>query len=313
MADTLHILNGDSTRQILDAAGLAGDRCVWPDVLSDGPTVLEVGSDAYWQTRRAYMTQAFDVTAAAFDEKAMGAFEQMSRLADYQEVVLWFEYDLFCQINLITLMHWLKGQDRGETKISLICVGREEGYEDLVALGELPPEKYPELFERRRIMGTYDFTFASDAYEAWCSSDPTDLDNFILLSSNEFPYLSEVLRAHQRRFPSTQTGLTEIEEKIVEMVRSGIHSSRKIVGGLLRWQAHYGFGDLQYFQILDRLAPLFESGEILSLKPEVEAALKQQKPIEMIDRGYFLGGAKANEWQWDVNTNELIPREISSL
>jgi len=313
MADTLHILNGDSTRQILEVAGLEGDRCVWPDVLSDGPTILEVGSDEYWQTRRDYMSKAFEITVEAFDEKAKSEFEKMSGYGSYKEVVLWFEYDLFCQINLITLMHWLKGQDRGDTKISLICVGREEGYENLVALGELPPEKYPELFERRRIMGTYDFIFASDAYEAWCSNDPTDLDNFILLSSNEFPYLSDALKAHLKRFPSVQTGLTEIEEKIVELVRNGHDSSRKIVGNLLRWQAHHGFGDLQYFQIVNRMAPLFEEGENLRLKPEVDESLAQQKSLNLISRDYFLGGAKANEWQWDKNTNELTPQGISSL
>ena len=56
MAEILHILNGDSTRMALEAAGLDGDRCVWPDVLSDGPTVEEVGSEAYWDTRKKYMS-----------------------------------------------------------------------------------------------------------------------------------------------------------------------------------------------------------------------------------------------------------------
>ena len=296
----------------LEAAGLEGDRCVWPDVLSDGPTVEEVGSEAYWNTRKKHMSAAFGITEEAYLEKAQGEFSKMQKSGNYAEVVLWFEYDLFCQINLITLMHWFKNQDHGDTKISLICVGHEEGYEGLVALGEIAPEKYPDLFARRRIMGTYDFTFASDAYVAWCSDDPTDLDNYILMSSNEFPYLSDALRAHQMRFPSLQSGLTEIEAKVVELVESSIDETRKMVGNLLRWQTYHGFGDLQYFQILDRMKPLFEEGEKLVLKEEVKAALKAQKPIDLIDRDYFLGGAKASKWQWDENTNELTSREISS-
>lgn len=313
MAEILHILNGDSTRMLLEASGLEGDHCVWPEVMSDGPTVLEVGSESFWNTRKQYMTGAFDVSEEAYMEKAHGAFEIMQEFRNYDEAVLWFEYDLFCQINLLTVMRWLKSQDHGDTKVSLICVGHEEGYEGLVALGEIPPEKYPDLFSRRRIMGSYDFTFASDAYEAWCSEDPTDLDNYILLSSNEFPYLSDALRAHQMRFPSMQSGLTAIELKVIELMQSGINEPRKIVGGLLRWQQHYGFGDLQYFQVLERMEPLFEEGEKLVLKAEVSAALNAQKPLDMINRDYFLGGTKANKWQWDVNTNELISREISSL
>ena len=313
MPDILHLLNGDSTRLLLEASGLEGDRCVWPDVMSDGPTLPEVGSEAYWNIRKNYMTQAFDVSEAQYLEKAQGEFRKLEGFRDYAEVVLWFEYDLFCQINLLTIMHWFKNQEHGDTKISLICVGREEGYDKLMALGELPPEKYPELFSRRRIMGTYDFIFASDAYLAWCAPDPTDLDNYILMSSNEFPYLSDALVAHHKRFPSKQSGLTEIESKIINLVLSGMDEPRKIVGSLLRWQTHQGFGDLQYFQILDRMSPLFEEGEKLVLKEVVKEALAAQKPLNLIERGYFLGGAQANEWQWDENTNELTSREISSL
>lgn len=294
------------------AAGLKGDVCVWRDVLSDGPAVLEVGSEEFWEVRNAYMTSAFDIPTGEFLEKAQAEFDRITQFTNYEEAVLWFEYDLFCQVNLIALMHWFGQQDRGETKVSLICVGKEEGHEKLVGLGELPPDAYPGLFDRRRIMGSYDFTFCSDAYQAWCSSDPTDLDNFILISSNEFPYLSDALRAHQRRFPSAQSGLTEIESKIISLIQSGINQERRIVGSILRWQEFYGFGDLQYFQVLKRLAPLFKSSENLSLKPEVTQALEEQKPVNLIDRNYFLGGARASKWLWNENTEELTSQEISS-
>ena len=296
----------------LESTDLAGDVCVWRDVLSDGPVHMELGSEEFWKLRNSYMTAAFGIPQGEFLERARGEFDRIKQFTNYEEVVLWFEYDLFCQVNLMALMHWFGQQERGETKVSLICVGEEEGYERLVGLGELPPETYPDLFARRRIMGSYDFTFCSDAYQAWCSPDPTDLDNFILLSSNEFPYLSDALRSHQRRFPSAQSGLTEIESKIISLIESGINEERKIVGSLLRWQEFYGFGDLQYFQVLDRLAPLFDEPEKLSLKPEVAKALKEQKPLDLINRDYFLGGARASEWQWDEHTEELTSREISS-
>lgn len=311
MENTLHILNGDSTRLQVQKAGLKGDLCVWHDVLSDGPAIEAVGSEEFWQKRQNYMTSSFEVSPEEFERKGKQEFEKIRKFRDYEEVVLWFEYDLFCQVNLIALMHWFNGQDRDETKISLICVGREEGYDRLVGLGELPAERYPELFARRRIMGTYDFTFASDAYQAWCSPDPTDLDNFILMSSNEFPYLSDALRSHHRRFPSAQTGLDLIESKVIELTGSGMHDRRKVVGALLLWQTHYGFGDSQYFQVLDRMESLFEPGEDLVVREAVKHQLAAEKPLNLINRNYFLGGAKAGEWYWDDKMNELIPREIS--
>ena len=313
MADILHILNGDSTREMLALSGLEGEVAVWRDVLSDGPAIEKVGSEEFWQARTSYMSQTFGITKEDFEAKAKDEFAKIEQFREYQEVVLWFEYDLFCQINLIALMHWFHGQERGNTKVSLICVGQEEGYDRLVGLGEMKPDHFPDLFARRRIMGTYDFVFTSDAYTAWCSADPTDLDNFILMSSNEFPYLSDALQSHQRRFPGTETGLTEIELKVIELVRSGVTDRRKLVGQLLRWQGYQGFGDLQYFQILDRMAPLFKEGDELELNEESIAQIDVQEPITSISRNYHLGGAQASEWLWDENTNELTSREISSL
>lgn len=294
MSDTLHILNGDSTRQTIEQTTISGDLCVWRDVLSDGPAVPDVGNDAFWDIRAAYMSHAFEISSEEFSQKAQAEFEKIASFAHYKEVVLWFEYDLFCQINLLAILHWFSQQELGDTKISLICVGHEEGYEKLVGLGEIAPERFSALFERRRIMGTYDFSFASDAWLAWCSEDPTDLESFTLLPSNEFPYLADALKSHLTRFPSLATGLTAIESKIVELIQSGVDEERKIVGKLLSWQQHFGFGDLQYFQILKRMAPLFQHGDKIMLKPEIAAQIKAGQPVTSIDRDYFLGGAKAS-------------------
>ncbi|GAB5523519.1 MAG: hypothetical protein Roseis2KO_13910 [Roseivirga sp.] len=306
MSKILHILNGDSTRHVLEQTEITGDHCVWRDVLSQGPVVPDVGSDAWWNTRKAYMSQVFEISPEAFEKQAREEFKKTEAFADYAEVVLWFEYDLFCQINMMALLHWFDQQERGDTKVSLICVGREAGYEKLVGLGELPAELYPELFSRRRIMGSADFSFASDVYEAWCSADPTDLETFVLLPSNEFPYLSDALQSHFRRFPSVQTGLTEIEQEIVNLIQGGVHEERKIVGSLLRWQQFYGFGDLQFFQVLQRLRPILSEGAQTDLKPEIKTLLSVGQPINTINRNYALGGAKVADWQWDEKINELV-------
>lgn len=308
MTDILHILNGDSTRQFLEQTDIPGDLCVWRDVLSDGPTVPGVGSETYWDVRAAYMTRAFNISEQEFKEKAKEEFSKIETFAHYKEVVLWFEYDLFCQINMLAILHWFDQQERGDTKISLICVGREEGYEKLMGLGELPPEHYPELFKRRRIMGTADFSFATDVYEAWCSADPTDLETFILLPSNEFPYLSDALQSHIRRFPSAQTGLTEIEQKIVELIQTGTREERRIIGSLLRWQEHYGFGDLQFFQALERLNPILEKDTQINLRAGIADLLSTEQALDAIDRNYILGGAKVADFQWDEKINELVSR-----
>jgi len=49
--------------------------------------------------------------------------EALSRFSDHEEVVLWFEHDLFCQVQLIFLLNWLAQRELGKTKLSLIFIG----------------------------------------------------------------------------------------------------------------------------------------------------------------------------------------------
>ncbi|KYG76663.1 hypothetical protein [Roseivirga echinicomitans] len=302
MQNTLHILNGDSTLYSLKQSGINGDTAVWREVLSDGLVANSFGTDEFWQSREAFMTSFTETSSSDYQEKVIDEFGKIQNFKAYKEVVLWFEYDLFCQVNLTALLHWFQQQDRAEVKVSLICVGQVDGYEKLMALGELPLEIYPELFEERRILGRNDFNFASDAYQAFCSKDPRDLENFILLPSNEFPYLAKAFQAHLMRFPSSESGLNLIEQEIIKLIESGEKTEKAIIGFLLQWQEYYGFGDLQYINYLHRLSAILDINQTITIKENYRSA--------QIDRNYYLGGALVSEWEWDEETQEIKSTQI---
>tara|TARA_R100000005_G_C5002917_1_gene210799 strand:- start:5290 stop:6210 length:921 start_codon:yes stop_codon:yes gene_type:complete len=301
MQNTLHILNGDSTLYSLKQSGIEGDTSVWRDVLSDGPVHTAFGALEFWEMRSRFISSFFSTSPGDYQEKVIDEFKKIESFKAYKEIVLWFEYDLFCQVNLMALLHWFQQQDRADVEISLICVGDVNGYEKLMGLGELPAEMYPDLFEQRRVLSQNDFSFASNAYQAFCSKDPRDLENFILLPSNEFPYLAKAFQAHLKRFPSSKSGLNLIEQEIIRLIESGKDTERGLIGALLKWQEFYGFGDLQYINYLNRMAPIFQSKEPFKLKANYNSTL--------IDRNYFLGGALVSEWVWDENNQEIRPKE----
>jgi hypothetical protein len=297
MENTLHILNGDSSKLKFAQSRIKGKAAVWREVLSDGPVSIDFASPEFWQTRKEFFTSFFGVISLRYEQDVIAEFKKIEKFNEYNEVVLWFEYDLFCQINLIALLHWFKNQELKTTKISLICVGWEEGFEGLVGLGEIPTDDYPSLYARRRILGSNDFNLASDAYVAYCSTDPTDLETFVLLPSNEFPYLGLAFMAHLKRFPSSKTGLNVIEEKILELINEGHINLKSLIGELLKWQHLFGFGDLQYLKYLERLKPLFKDFENLELKTSFASSI--------IKRDYHLGGANAANWVWDDELQEI--------
>lgn len=301
MSKTLHILNGDSTHNKFQNTGIDGDTYIWKEVLSDGPVDPEFGSPDFWKKREKFMTKEFELAENQYRQDGQVPFENMASTIDqYDEVVLWFEYDLFCQINMITLMHWLGNVNHLGTT-SLLCVGKIDDSDRLYGLGEIDTKAYPQLYKNRLKLGSREFSYATDVYEAFTSATPDDLFTFVLMPFAELPYLPQALESHFQRFPSKQTGFTEIEQQLILFIQAGERDQMKLVGKMLRWQKHHGFGDLQYFNILKRINPLFEDANGLVLKSELDPSL--------IDRSYHLGGALAMDWLWDQEEETLIPRE----
>lgn len=302
MATTIHILNGDSTLQIFKQTNIEGETLIWREVLSEGPVNIDFNSDSFWREREAYMTHKFSIEKEAYATEVRKPFEEFNnQLNGFDEVVLWFEYDLFCQINMMTLIHWL-GKERapGQT-ISLVCAGKMDDSGKLYGLGELSPIQLEALYAKKLKLNTREFEFATDVYAAYCSPEVDELFTFTIMPSDEFWYISDALKAHFKRFPYTTDGLTEIEQKILELA-SETDNQRELVGKLLRWQTYYGFGDLQYFDILNSLEVLFNDFDTLQLKTEPELS----SAIENLDRSIKLGGASLKDWAYDPQSEELV-------
>jgi hypothetical protein len=297
MEKTLHILNGDSTKTKFDQSRIKGETAVWREVLSDGPALSDFGSPTFWDARQTFFTSFFGVVELRYQQDIISEFKKIESFKEYDEIVLWFEYDLFCQINLIGLLHWFKNQETQGLRISLICVGWEAGFEGLVGLGQIPTENYPSFYERRRALGSNDFNLASDAYLAYCSEDLHDLETYILLPSNEFPYLGQAFASHLRRFPSSQSGLNLIEEKIIEIIKEDKPTLKSLIESLLHWQETYGFGNLQYLNYLEKLRPIFNHFEELTLNSISDSS--------SIDRDYQMGGVNVKDWVWDEVLEEI--------
>lgn len=305
MANTLHILNGDSTLETFKKTNIQGDTFVWREVLAEGPVHPEFNSEEFWNERRAFMTSFFTVitvTTEEYDQKTYLPFKAMEKeLYKYEEVVLWFEYDLFCQINMMALIQYLGKVRKQDQTISMVCSGRIDQSGKLYGLGELSPQQLEDQLKNKLKLNTREFEFARDVYEIYTSPNPDELFTYSILPSDEFWYLADALKAHFKRFPYSDSGLTEIEQKILELA-SDVDNKNQLVGRLLRWQKYYGFGDGQYFNTLDSLKSLFEDFEGLKLKTEPELS----SAIKSLDRNMKLGGAYLNEWQFDPNLEELV-------
>ncbi len=106
----LHVTNGDCARVLMERSGIPGKFLAWPDVLHEGPTPLATGEEWY-AARSSYFEADHDPTDPAVETFLRGYREGDAVLESYarfDEVVFWFEHDLFDQLLLIRHLWWLR-------------------------------------------------------------------------------------------------------------------------------------------------------------------------------------------------------------
>src|SRR5690349_21920797 len=90
-----HILNGDSLAYSFPEARIQGDIIVVREALVDG----DLSGDnlhEFWQSRAKYHRS----TETRYRNDIVSEFEKILNAPDNSEFNLWFEYDLFCQVNM---------------------------------------------------------------------------------------------------------------------------------------------------------------------------------------------------------------------
>ncbi|MEE1946708.1 DUF1835 domain-containing protein [Pedobacter sp. KR3-3] len=249
MNKTLHILNGDATWHSFKQTALTGDVLVWREILSEGP----VSTTELWPTRAKWISETYGENTTGYQQKVLAEIEKLNHLGPYNELVLWFEYDLLCQINLICILNILHESIGQLPSIYLICPDHFDGMPNFKGLGELNPEQLTSLWPSRTKLHQSDLTFASEAWQCYVENNPKQLENFLHRDFGQLPLLKKALQAHLLRFPQAPDGLNHIEKTLLEIVDSSKHAKPAIYQAFWEKEPIYGLADLQLEHILNQL------------------------------------------------------------
>lgn len=308
MADNLHILNGDSSWHLFQETGIPGETLVWREILCEGPVQHEIATPEFWSKRDDFVKSEFGAGPADY-KQLIDDFEKLKDFKSYTEIILWFEYDLFCQVNMMALLSWCYRQNvHDHCKVSMICVGDEPGYERLIGLGRIPPHRYTELYEERTILTGPSLAYADRVWKAYTSEDPNELE-FALMPHPVFSYLSGAMKSHLKRFPYTSCALNEIEQEILITIQNEeVHNVDDVVRHMLQWQHYYGFGDLQYFRHIRLIRDLIIFEDPMTLSSIGKEAISGNWSRNSVSGlNYQLGGSEASSFNWNEDSGELIP------
>ena len=308
MSSQLHITNGDSFTERLKSLDLGGDIITWREMLCEGKTESNVGSESFWKTRFDFLHKNYKITKTWFVEKTLKEYRSLCNHKQEDRIVLWFEYDLFCQINMLAVISWLKSHRR-HAEISLVCSGDEDDSDTLYGLNELSDEQLLHLYKNRVQLTQDDIEYADYVWQLYCSDNPIRLEHLMDFDNYQFTYLSDAIKAHLQRFPAIKNGLNAIENNILTLSDKGKPSSKKaLLNKILKNQGVYGFGDSQYQRILAKLRPFYTSFNPVKLSKKGKAILEEKENCYSLlrDNEAYLGGALMYNFLYNTDTGKIL-------
>jgi len=250
----LHIHNGDSTAGTMREAGFPGQHFAFREALASGPTPQGLSKDQWIEVRATHLAGEAkpDVAEVKRDLAAMDSL--LSNTAGHKEVILWFEHDLFCQINLMYLLDRFARQTARPFRLSLICIGEFPGIANFRGLGQLTAEQMAPLFDTRHTVTEEELSLGQQAWAAYCSPDPRDIEGLLNQDTSALPFLRGALRQHLMRFPSVRNGLGHAENKLLSLIAGGIGNCGSLCPAFFDAEPAYGLGDTQIRSDLQRMA-----------------------------------------------------------
>jgi hypothetical protein len=217
----LHVANGTCTTSIIEAAGLPGMRSIWADPLYEGPVPAGLSDEELLDVRARYLAGPGE-DAVVEPVNDLRRWRQVIDAHEaYDELVLWYEHDLFDQLNLLQILSRIRTCLPAGKVVSLVCVGSFPGHPRFKGLGELSAGELASLFGTRRRIRDAEYNLAERAWQSFREPTPETLDSLRHTETSALPFLAAALDRFLQEYPSTIDGLSRSERRLLRLAQNG--------------------------------------------------------------------------------------------
>jgi redox-sensitive transcriptional activator SoxR len=326
----LHVTNGESAGNTLRQTALGGAVLPWQDALHAGP-VPALPRQQLLRTRARFLAdcgwgrqQALLSSLERRDQQLLAA------LRDGLQVVLWFEHDLYDQLQLLDILA-LAHADEAEPE--LIVVGAFPGKPSFSGLGELTASELETLWPARRRAARESLAAATTAWAALRAPEPAALAEWATRETPGLPFLAPALQRLLEELPAPVDGLSGTERRVLEAVAAGAHTPPAAFVAAQRLEAAPFLGDSWFYRALSELGQgttrLLESGDGTPLPPPPplsdsqlfarlplrltatgdDALRGEADRVELLGIDRWVGGTHVTPdatWRWDPTERRLV-------
>lgn len=245
MRKQFNILNGDSLKERFPES-LKGEIIVTRECLVDGSVKGNSLTD-FFKTRAEFISNNYDgYSEQDYFEKTVPEFQKMQNIPDNVDINLWFEDDLFCQVNFWFVIKLLsKSQPNSQFFLIRPKLHSQFGF------GGLSESELISIYENRLVLTELD-----KLARLWESYQSNNIEKLIEISrqlKNSYPFIFTAVEAHIERIPTNGNLGRPIQSLIRIMDELNTVEFGPIFKEFCKREKIYGFGDLQVKRLFDKI------------------------------------------------------------
>lgn len=322
MHNILNITNGDCAVELMQLAVIPGTYLPWQDVLHQGPVPEGLDLEELSRIRAQYIADCDWGEFSEVYKNFIHRDEQLQTYHQYDKVILWFEHDLYDQLQILQILDWLNRKPHKQIKLTMICTDRY--------LGTHTPDEFLALLKHEKTITNDQLALATKAWAAFRSPTPCHLIELLKTDTSALPFLQAAILRLLEEYPGTHNGLSRTAHMALKIIASKPQRPEKVFGLYQQTEARRFLGDSSFWLILQGMlqsqpALITQAGETRLNLPstseqtlEITNANKQvlcgsYNWLNIAELDLWIGGVhftRDNIWLWDNVSKRPIHKSI---
>jgi len=214
----LHITNDKASADKISEAGIPGNTLAWQDALYEGPVIDSHSLNAISTERADYFARIGWGSEDEIQQRFSLRNQELMTFSRYKEVTLWFDHDLYDQLQLVQLIDWFSRQETQGVILNLICIDGYSGVKHFLGIGQLELSQLQDLYARRSEITVAQMDVCEKGWKALTAKNPNALLDFFPHDMSSMPFLKNAIARLVKQFPSQSNGLSQTESLILTAI-----------------------------------------------------------------------------------------------
>ncbi|WP_108683566.1 DUF1835 domain-containing protein [Methyloceanibacter sp. wino2] len=320
----LIITNGDSAGELLRRTLQGTEVLPWRDVLHEGPVPLTETREELSAARVAFLAEAGAGDPGVLENDFEARYRGLSISTNFDRVILWFEHDLYDQLQLLQVLDWFADHPREPETLLMVQT------DEYIARQE--PEAIVDEAALARPVTDAQLDLAVRAWAAFRQPTPEAWARLLREDISALPFLRGAVVRMLEELPGPD-GVTRTERLVLACLNAGSTlTAVALFGAVQKMEDAEFMGDWSFWRVLDGLAlgpaPLIAGLDGAPFQVEdkarMEAYVKSQPALTTLGKDVVEGRAdwaehhpidrwwggthltNARLWRWDPETEHLI-------